>query len=527
MTLNKQTSELDMNFYQLCVTCAIIVGASSLGASEKPLPEEMQKVMNQGKYDHSIWGVLVKDLQTGEVLYDKNSEKLFSPASTTKLFTMAALLHAFGDDYRFKTPVYASGKVENGQLQGNLILVAQGDLTMGGRELKGSDKIAYTKMDHIIANEVPGVILTPEDPLSGLNELARQVYESGIREVNGDVVIDDSLFETVEKRGMLITPIMINENLIDLVINPSTVGQQATLTWRPQAPGYEVDNQVKTVAKGEVLAIEITSDDKGHKILAQGTIPMEQRDIVRTFSIKDPKAFARAAFIQALQKQNVKVNVLEKSAPLPSSYNGLTQVALWTSPPLSEYAKLVLKVSHNLGANLAPLLIASRAGKKTFDEGMKLLGDFAIQEVKLSPNEFVFIDGAGGNENRLTPQAEIQLLEYVHKLTPSQFQRFFDALPILGVDGSLEDFGKGIAASGKVRAKPGTGVAYNLATGKFFLITQALSGYIEGKNGHLLAYMVAVNNAAMPTIDDIYPMFEDDSQLSSIIYNLSGSSKGD
>lgn len=512
-----------MNFYQVCVTyalAAVLTGFASLNASEKPLPEAMQKVMHQPKYDHSFWGIYAKDLQTGEVLYDLNSEKLFSPGSTTKLFTMAALLHTFGDDYRFKTPVFASGKIDKGQLQGNLILVAQGDLTLGGRELKDSDKIAYTKMDHSYANDIPGAILTPENPLNGLNELAKQVYQSGIREVNGDVIIDDSLFETTEKRDMMITPIMINENLIDLVINPSAIGQQAQLTWRPQVPGYEVDNQIKTVAKERALAIDISSDESGHKILLKGTIPMEQHDIVRTFSIKDPKAFARAAFIQALQKQNVQVNVSEKKTDqIPSSYRDLPRVALWTSPPLSEYAKLILKVSHNLGANLAPLLLASHEGKKTFAEGMKLLGDFAIQEVKLSPDAFVYIDGAGGNENRFTPQAEIQLLEYLHKQSPAQFQRFFDGLPILGVDGSLEDFGKGSSAVGKVRAKPGTGVSYNLGTDKFFLITQALTGYIEGRNGHLLAYMVVVNNATMPAIEDIFPMFEDDSRLSNIIYN--------
>jgi serine-type D-Ala-D-Ala carboxypeptidase/endopeptidase (penicillin-binding protein 4) len=520
-----------MNFYKRCVIYSIatlLLNFSCPHASEKPLPKEMQEVIDQDKYAHSLWGIYVKDIQTGEVLYDIHSEKLFSPASTTKLFTIAALLHTFGDNYRFKTPVFASGQIEKGQLQGNLILVAQGDLTMGGRELKNLDKISYTKMDHVTANEVPGVILTSEDPLNGLNELAKQVYQSGIREVHGDVIIDDSLFETVEKRGMMITPLMINENLIDLVINPTTVGNLAKVVWRPQVPGYIIDNQIKTVAKEGILAINISSDDTGHKILAKGTIPLGQSDIVRTFSIKDPKAFARAAFIQALQKQNVKMNIFhEKSTSISplNSYHDIPQVALWTSPPLSEYAKLVLKVSHNLGANLVPLLLASHEGKKTFVEGMKLLGDFAIQEVKLSPNSFVFIDGAGGNENRLTAQAEIQLLEYMHKQPPLQFHHFFDALPILGVDGSLADFGKGTQAVGKVRAKPGSGVAYNLATNKYFLITQAFTGYIEGKNGHLLAYMVVVNNATMPTLNDIFPMFEDESLLSTIIYNLSDSSK--
>ena len=135
-----------------------------------------------------------------------------------------------------------------------------------------------------------------------------------------------------------------------------------------------------------------------------------------------------------------------------------------------------------------------------------------------SPTAFVFADAAGGNENRLTPQAEVQLLEYVHGKNPLHFQHFFDALPILGKDGSLEDFARDTPAAGKVRAKPGTGVAYNLAIGKFFLITQALGGYIEGKNGHLFAYMLAVNDGMMPTIQDIFPIFEDEGQLSNLIF---------
>lgn len=506
-----------------CLLAAILPTLPFLQASEKGIPEEMQKIMNQAKYDHSIWGIYVKDLETDEVLFDLNSEKLFSPASTTKLFSVAALLNAFGDDYRFKTPVYSTGKIEQGKLQGNLILVAQGDLTMGGRELN-SDKISFTKMDHIIANEVPGAILTKEDPLHALDELAKQVYKKGITEINGDVIIDDSLFETTQKRGMVLSPIMINENLIDIVINPTAIGQKANLTWRPKAPGYAVDNQVQTVAEGGALDINISADDLGHHIHVQGTLPINQKNLVRTFSIKDPKFFARAAFIQALEQNGVQVNhsvegTLQNRSL--SSYKDLQQVALWTSPPLSEYAKLILKVSHNLGADLIPLLLASQQGKKTFDEGMRMLGDFVIHKVKLSPNAFVFIDAAGGNENRLTSQAEVQLLEYIHNQSPAQFRHFFDALPILGVDGSLGDFAKKTQAAGKVHAKPGTGVAFNLATGSYFLITQALAGYLEGKNGHLYAYIVAVNNAAMPTIDDVLPIFEDEGQLSSMIYNHS------
>lgn len=495
---------------------ALLMSFSSLKGAEEGLPADFLKIMNQPKYSHANWGLYVIDIRTGKVLFDHNANKLFSPASVSKLLSTEALLYTFGDDYRFKTPVYATGKIQNGKLEGNLVLVAQGDLTLGGRQ-SNPDEIAFTKMDHIVANQVPGVILTKEDPLNGIKALAKQVSEKGIKEITGDVLIDDTLFDTTVERGMTISPIIINENLIDVVLNPSSEGREAILTWRPEVPGYTVENQVKTVASDGELAIEVTADKTGQKIVVKGTIPADQHDIVRTFSIQDPKAFARTAFIAALEKEGIKVNK-NGSNELPKSYNNLQEVAQWTSPPLTEYVKLILKVSHNLGADLVPLLLASHQGKRTFDEGMRLIGDFAMNEVKFSPDVFVFVDAAGGNENRLTPQAVVQLLTYVHRQAPERFKKYRDALPILGVDGSLEDFAKNTEGVGKVWAKPGTGMAMNSATGNMFLIAQSLGGYIEGKDGRLLAYMLVVNNGSITKVDDVFGVFEDVSQLSNAIY---------
>ena len=99
---------------------------------------------------------------------------------------------------------------------------------------------------------------------------------------------------------MIISPIMINENLIDLSFNPGEIGN-SDLSWRPMVEGYQVKNEVKTVAKDGKLDIQITSDESGHHIVVKGTLPAGQKNIVRTFSIKNPKNFAREAFIQALQ----------------------------------------------------------------------------------------------------------------------------------------------------------------------------------------------------------------------------------
>jgi serine-type D-Ala-D-Ala carboxypeptidase/endopeptidase (penicillin-binding protein 4) len=495
---------------------------SSAHSAAKPLPPKVEQIMGQTKYQHANWGILVKDALTQQVIYEKNANQFFIPGSTTKIFSVAALLHAYGDSYRFKTPIYADGSLKGGVLKGNLIVVGQGDLVFGGRQEMGSDQVAFTKMDHVYANILPDVILTPQDPLNAVNALAKGVKEKGILKVDGDLLIDDRLFETIRLRETVLAPLMINENLIDVIVHPREVGQKAEASFRPNVAGYTLVNECTTVAKGQPLEVNVDFDQEAKTLCVTGSIPEDQKEIIRTASIEDAKAFAKEAFIQALAAQGVVVSG-KKGGQLPEkgSYDAMQPVAVWTSAPISEYAKLIMKVSHNPGADLCPLLLAAHQGETTFNAGMLQLGKFVTEEVKLSPDSFVFVDGAGGDGNRFTPQAEVQLLNYVRSWPKESFEKYYDGFPILGIDGSIEGFGKGSSAVGKVYAKPGSGIAMNLATNQFFLNAQALAGYIEGKGGHLLEFMIAVNNANMPKLDDIIAIFNDQCQMSIEFYNMS------
>lgn len=488
---------------------------SLIPLNSQELPEKIQEIMQKKNYQHAHFGLLVKDTHTNEILYAQNPNQLFLPGSTTKIFTVASLYHAFGEKYRFKTPVYAVGTIQDKTLHGNLILVGQGDLTFGGRQDIGGDTLAYTKMDHTYANDLPGAILTPQNPLNALNALAQEIKKKGILHIEGDVLIDDRLFQTTVKRGLYASPIMINENLIDIIINPITVGKNASIHYRPAVPGYTVHNTIQTVDASSPL--DLTMRTEGKQIYLSGNVPENQKNVIRTVAIQNPAAFAKAAFIQALKEQGIHIQT--KKGKLPPTYANLQPIAVWTSPPLFEYGQLILKVSHNLGANLIPLLLASQKGQKTFDQGMLLFGNFVTDIVKVSPESFVFIDGAGGDENRLTPLAEITLLDYMRTLPNEQFQRYMKGMPILGVDGSLQDYEKTSPAKGHVYAKPGTGISYNLATDQFFLTTQALSGYIKAKNGHLLEFMFVANNGNMHQLTDVFSFFEDDCKVAAELYN--------
>src|SRR5262249_20688353 len=164
----------------------------------------------------------------GETIYELNPDRLFTPASVTKLYSTAATLNTLNADFRFETPVCRRGDVDSANvLNGDLILVASGDLTLDSRT-KTDGTIAFTSNDHTYANGGEKGELTEPDPLAGINALARQVAEAGTKRVRSEVLINDRLFNRDFGTGSgprRLTPIMINDNLIDLTITPGQPGQ--------------------------------------------------------------------------------------------------------------------------------------------------------------------------------------------------------------------------------------------------------------------------------------------------------------
>jgi D-alanyl-D-alanine carboxypeptidase len=115
--------------------------AAAPAAPAKPLTAadvaRIHRFMDVSPFDRGTWGLLVSDLDTGRELYRQNATTKFQAASTTKNFTTAAALDILGRNRRFRTPVVRTGRVSHsGTLAGDLVLVASGDMTMGGR-LKG------------------------------------------------------------------------------------------------------------------------------------------------------------------------------------------------------------------------------------------------------------------------------------------------------------------------------------------------------------------------------------------------------
>jgi serine-type D-Ala-D-Ala carboxypeptidase/endopeptidase (penicillin-binding protein 4) len=471
--------------------------ARPAGSTGSVLDPRITAIMDKPAYQHAQWGLLEVD-SAGTVIRSMFPGQFFIPGSVTKLFSVSAALNMLGPGHRFTTPVYAVGQRQGMTLTGNLVLVGEGDQALGGRTTP-SGGIAYTNNDHGDANVDPGTTLTPEDPLAGLDALARQVRASGIRQVIGNVIVNDRLFGM---SGMTPnpTPLMINDNLIDLLTSPGAgPGAPARLSWRPQVAPYQVTSSVRTVAAGGATDIAVSTSADGTRISLSGTIAANARPVVRVSDITDPAAFGRTAFIEALARAGVSVTATptgsNPASLLPPSYQGDRRVAAYTSPPYGDYARFILKVSNNVGANLAICQLAVTAGSHDCTDGFGVMRS-SLQRAGVDPAQVQFADGRGGAAaDRVTPQAVVELLRYW--MTAPSAAQFRQLLPVLGVDGTLADSCTSCAAKGKVFAKTGTEIGGDYVNVRFSVQAKSLGGYLQAGNGSFDVFFLVTNDAVV------------------------------
>jgi serine-type D-Ala-D-Ala carboxypeptidase/endopeptidase (penicillin-binding protein 4) len=316
------------------------------------------------------------------------------------------------------------------------------------------------------------------------------------------LAIDDRLFTGDFNTPPEPTPVMINDNVIDVLATPTAPGRKAKVTYRPKAATLSVDADVRTVsgtrAPDALSTVTVTGQAPG-RIKVTGTVADGSPAILQTADIADPASFARTVFIQALERAGVRVDAAptgtNPAAELPrsQSYRGRPRVAAYVSPPYGDYAHMILKVSHNLGANLAVCLLAVQAGKQACTDGFAPESAF-LQQAGVDVSQLVLLDGRGGDpQNRISPTAATQLLRYW--ISQPDFDAFRACLPILGVDRSLVDDAVTTPARGQVFAKTGTAQTGDPINNRLALQAKALAGYFQGADGGWHVFDLIVGNA--------------------------------
>lgn len=458
------------------------------------------------------FGLAVHDLNLGRPIYEYNAREMFAGASTTKIPTVTFALALLGPDFRFHTRLVRAGELDGaGTLHGDLVLVASGDPNLSGR-VTPDDKLDFQNIDHSIGS--PKARLVERNPLQVIEAFAEGVREAGIRRVTGTVLVDTHLFaEGYREPGTYttISPIAVNDNLIDMIVAAGDrVGERLSYRILPQTGYVRFIDLATTGERGGVPALSFSSErcelNGTWSVTITGTVPVGTTHLAR-FAVESPSRFARTLLVEALAAKGVVIEgALFGPSVTPVATSADAKVVFeHVSPPLTEIAKVVLKVSQNLHAEmLMPVIGATlrdargaAAVAAGYACGAELFTSWGVDITGLCQGD------ACGARGFFSPDFMCRLL--VHIAKSDIIEPFRASLPVMGRDGTLWDVQPASPAAGHVRAKTGT-LSYvdGLHKGVCF-VAKGLAGYVDAKSGRQFAFTAYLANFHRMAASDLDP----------------------
>ncbi len=440
-----------------------------------PLTNLADSLLSDPMFRSMHWGVLIVDPVRGDTLYSLNAEKLFVPASNTKLVTAAVALTQLGPDYRYTTRVL--GRVPRaGVITGNLVVIGEGDPSF-------SDSLSGSAMAPLL-------------------ELADSLHARGVRRVSGRLVSGSNSFpgDTIgagwawddldEGYAGAVDELTFNEGFARItILGGSRPGAPVTVRREPATT-------VPVLGRVAVTTIGCCSLRRGvsHRFDMRGARPVlhlegavrSNDSITINVALRNPNTAFLDAFAEALRARGITVSggvAIDSVADT----TGLILLASRRSPPLSAMLPAFQKPSQNqIGELLLRTLGRVKGGSGTADSG-RMVVKRQLAAWGIDSSQAAIRDGSGlSRRNFISPQAVVRILDLM-RASPS-FDAWYQALPIGGVDGTIRERMRGTPAAGNVRAKTGT-----------LDRVRSLSGYVTTADGHTLLFSMLANNQAVPT----------------------------
>ena len=441
------------------------------------LRQDILQATQQPGVQRAVWGIAVHSLDRNERLFDLNPRTLLVPASITKLISVASAAETVGWDYRFETTLRGTGPVVEGALRGDLLIVASGDPSIGGRAGPAFAQAAEGRDD----------LSLWVDALKG----------AGIRRIDGRIIGDDDTIEAPRPQlawawddlgyttGALFGALNLGENRMAVTITPaSSAGGPAALGVEPHAAYRPLANRVVTTAAGTSQLLWPEQRPGEPYLTIAGTIPAGAMPARMNVAVGNPTFWFASVFRHRLLRAGIEVTgeAWDIDDVMPRvDRSAATILFAHRSQPLSAIAQPLLKESINLYGEAAMRLNALGVVPATNDAALAGLRK-RFDAWGVPPDAQQIIDGSGlSRRNTISADAVLTVLQRMHDATNTS--PFMTGLPVAGVDGTLDGRMREAPAAGNVRAK--TGTMSNI---------RSLAGYVITRDGERLAFVVMANN---------------------------------
>jgi serine-type D-Ala-D-Ala carboxypeptidase/endopeptidase (penicillin-binding protein 4) len=441
----------------------------------------------QISYDSSI---VITRLQDNKILYEKNPSSLLTPASIAKLFSSAALLHNLGANFKMNTKFYYTGEIKNQTISKDLIVVGDGD-----------------------------PFLVSQDLWTIANELRLR----GIRKIKGHLIIDSSLFLPQQVRKTFAKPkshhaydaigssFAVNFNSHEIKVYPNKNTKKTTIQLSPYSyPSVKLNNKSIFSEHSEYLTAHTIAKKPRTEII---TIKGKAKNKTNLSSLyvasKFPLNTASMILRSFLENQGITIN---KSTVFNKGPQNKTFLFQHTSRSLEELIKIANLYSNNLMMDMLTCRMGSffnSTPQKACETGLNLIKKFSST---IDKQIFLYEPSGLSNKNKLSSQAVVALLAYMHKRFAFSSD-FISCLAKAGSTGTLLERFKNSLLKGVLRAKTGTLTEP--------LSVSSLAGYLYHPKHKLLAFSFIQNGKQKKKQPSILTLRStQEKQLHSIYKNL-------
>jgi D-alanyl-D-alanine carboxypeptidase/D-alanyl-D-alanine-endopeptidase (penicillin-binding protein 4) len=425
------------------------------------LATTITRVIQRPTLRSAYWGILVQPLTPSDSpLYSYNADQLFLPASNAKLLTTAAAMVALKPQFKYQTPVLATGRAP---VLSTLRLIGQGDPSLGDPQL---EQIALTLQS------------------KGIQQIDTLIGDDS--KFTGNLIEPSWAWEDLQGGdGLPINSLMLNGNVRSLQLTPQVVGQPLKLQWLsstiPRA--LMLANQTMTVPASAPEFVETSQD--GDQLTVQGQLHAGAAPETIDVPIPQPGIAFLERFRALLNAHHIRVNRLSLATTFTPRLQDYRVTAI-NSPPLSMLITHINQDSDNFYAEALLRQLgatqASRPTPSTAEQGIKILGQ-TLTQLGVASQGYQLVDGSGlSRKNLVSPRALVQTLQAIAQSPYGEV--FRSTLAVAGESGTLKQRFLGTVVKGQFQGKTGS-----------LQGTAALAGYLNRSPADPLVLSIVVNHS--------------------------------
>jgi serine-type D-Ala-D-Ala carboxypeptidase/endopeptidase (penicillin-binding protein 4) len=449
------------------------------------LQERLSALANGDVAARMTSGIKIVDVETGNVVVERNPREAIIPASNMKVFTTAAAFELLPDDFKFVTTVAMRGEVnESGVLEGDLKVTGRGDPTIGGRFHDAN------------ANQV-------------FESWAEQLLAQGVRAIGGDLILEYGYFDeewvhpTWPPHGMIhwyqapVAALSLQEGTIKVRVTPTQAGQRPSVEFEPRSNFVTLQN---TAVTGGGRGAFITRRLGTNNIIVRGNAA--GRGTEAFVAIENPVQYFASVLRTTLEGRGIRI--LGAVRMVRSDDREEWREVIVHSTPVETVNIVINKKSQNQYAEqMVKTLGAELRNDGSFAAGGAAVTEWLTTQLGVPAGELFIADGSGmSRENRASPDTFIRVLR--HMWASPHRNDFLASLPYNGeFDSTLRRRLNQPAYAGKVRAKTG-----------YLRGAVGLSGYVRGDSGRIYAFSFLFNS---PSVGGAFQLY--DEMLREIIVN--------